>query len=176
MDGSQPRIILVDVDDASREVMVKRLLAQGYAVEATADPATGADMALCAPPAALIAELWMPSISGVQLCRLLRAEPATADVPVILRGPSDDPRSHFWAERAGALAYVVKGRMSELVRVLSRAVVNAPSSDGFFMQLSGDGGDIRDRIARHLDAALFESVIAAEVRALASAMIMSSSD
>jgi two-component system cell cycle response regulator len=126
-------------------------------------------MALCAPPAALIAELWMPSISGVQLCRLLRAEPATADVPVILRGPSDDPRSHFWAERAGALAYVVKGRMSELVRVLSRAVVNAPSSDGFFMQLSGDGGDIRDRIARHLDAALFESVIAAEVRALASA-------
>ena len=169
MESYQPRIILVDVDDASREVMVKRLLAQGYAVEATADPATGADMALCAPPAALIAELWMPSISGVQLCRLLRAEPATADVPVILRGPSDDPRSHFWAERAGALAYVVKGRMSELVRVLSRAVVNAPSSEGFFMQLSGGGGDIRERIARHLDAALFESVIAAEVRALASA-------
>lgn len=148
--------------------MVRRLNAQGYAVETTADPATGADMALASPPAALIADLWMPTISGVQLCRLLRAEPATAEVPVVLRGHGDDGRSRFWAERAGATAYVVKGRMAELVRVLSEAVAQAKGVDDFFMQLSGGSVDIRDRIARHLDAALFESVIAAEVRALAS--------
>jgi len=146
---------------------VGRLSAQGYAVEAAADPATGADMALAAPPAAVVADLWMPSISGVQLCRLLKAEPATMHVPVILRGDNDDPRSRFWAERAGAAGYVRKGRMGELVRVLSRAVTNAQESDGFFMQLSGGSIDIRDRIARYLDAALFDSVIAAEVRSLA---------
>jgi len=161
-----PRAILVDVSDESREVLVRRLGDQGYLVETAADPATGADMALSSPPAVLIADLWMPSISGVQLCRLLRAEPATADVPVILRGPTDDPRSRFWAERAGAASYVVKGRMGELVRALAKAVESAPATDGFFMQLGG-GGDVRDRIARHLDAALFESVIAGEVRALA---------
>src|SRR5690606_39804273 len=66
--------------------------AQGYLVDATTDAAMGADMALTAPPAAMIADLWMPSISGVQLCRLLRAEPATAEVPVILRGEDDDPK------------------------------------------------------------------------------------
>jgi two-component system cell cycle response regulator len=167
MGAHQTRVLLVDVSDESREVLVRRLGAQGYSVETASDPATGADMALSAPPAVLIADLWMPSISGVQLCRLLRAEPATADVPVILRGPTDDPRSCFWAERAGAAAYVVKGRMGELVRALAKAVEGAPTSDGFFMQLGG-GGDVRDRIARHLDAALFESVIAGEVRALAS--------
>src|SRR5260221_9024179 len=160
MSASPPRILLVDVSDESREVLVRRLSAQGYAVETAADPATGADMALSAPPAVLIADLWMPSISGVQLCRLLRAEPATAEVPVILRGAADDPRSRFWAERAGAAAYVAKGRMGELVRVLAKAVESAPKSDGFFMQLSGGSIDVRDRIARHLDAALFESVIA----------------
>jgi two-component system, cell cycle response regulator len=160
-------VILVDVNDESRDVMTRRLTAQGYHVDATADPAAGADMALSSPPDLLIADLWMPSISGVQLCRLLRAEPATADVPVVLRGQFDDPRSRFWAERAGAAAYVVKGRMAELVRVLSRASASKRDS-GFFMQLSGGSVDIRDRIARHLDAALFDSVIAAEVRALAS--------
>jgi two-component system cell cycle response regulator len=82
--------------------MVGRLSAQGYAVEAAADPGTGADMALASPPAAVVADLWMPSISGVQLCRLLKAEPATMHVPVVLRGDNDDPRSRFWAERAGA--------------------------------------------------------------------------
>jgi two-component system cell cycle response regulator len=164
---SQSRIILIDVNDESREVMVRRLSAQGYVVEAAADAATGADLALSGPPSAVIADLWMPSISGVQLCRLLRAEPATADVPVILRGENNDPRSHFWAERAGAATYLVKGRMSELLRALQSAISVAPAHDGFFMQLGGGSVDIRDRIARHLDAALFESVIAAEVRALA---------
>ena len=84
---------------------------------------------------------------------------------VILRGP-DSQRNRFWAERAGAAAYVVKGRMGDLVRTLSRAISSAPPSDGFCTQLSGDTADLRDRIASHLDAALFESAIASEVRAL----------
>jgi two-component system cell cycle response regulator len=165
---SQHRVILVDRCDHSRDVMVRRLAAQGYNVEAFGDPALGADAALAFPPSAVVADLWMPGVSGVQLCRLLRAEPATAQVPVILRGPSDDPRSRFWAERAGATSYVVKGRIRELVRALARATAEAEASDGFFMQLSGGSLDIRERIARHLDLALFDSVIAAEVRSLAS--------
>jgi two-component system, cell cycle response regulator len=165
--AGQHRVILVDVRDESREVVARRLNAQGYVVEAFADPAMGADAALTSPPCALIADLWMPSISGVQLCRLLRAEPATATMPVILRGAHDDPRSRFWAGRAGAMAYVAKGRMGELVRILDQAAATTQSNDGFFMQLSGGGVDIRERIARHLDLALFDAVIAAEVRALA---------
>ncbi|MEY2936371.1 MAG: hypothetical protein RL033_7120 [Pseudomonadota bacterium] len=168
MESTLPRVILVDLSETSREVMSRRLLAQGYAVEAAPDPVTGAELALSSPPRAVIADLWMPSISGVQLCRLLRTEPATADVPVILRGDSDDPRSRFWAERAGAAGYVRKGRMSELVRLLSKVVLPArEEEDGFFMQLGGGSIDIRDRIARYLDAALFDSVVAAEVRSLA---------
>ena len=167
-DSRQHRLILVDPHEPSREVMVRRLRAQGYTAEAYADPSAGADAALSSPPSALIADLWMPSVSGVQLCRLMRAEAATAEVPIILRGPLDDPRSRFWAERAGATAYVARGRMAELVRVLTRSVTAARPDAEFFMQLSGGSLDIRERIARHLDQALFDSVIAAEVRALAS--------
>lgn len=112
-------------------------------------------MALCNPPSAVIADLWMPSISGVQLCRLLKAEPATQNIPVVLRGP-EGHRNRFWAERAGASAYVVKGRMGDLVRALSRALENAPSGDGFFCQLPKETLDIRDRIASYLDTALLE--------------------
>ncbi len=165
------RILLIDPMTERREVLSRRLRAQGYIVEEVDDAAKGADLALSAPPNAVIADLWMPSISGVQLCRLLRSEPATMDVPVILCGDRDEPRNHFWAERAGAGGYVVKGRTGELMRTLSHAVARAQQKDdGFFVQLSGGSVDIRDRIARHLDAALFESVIAAELRSLASAV------
>ncbi|MEJ7735587.1 MAG: diguanylate cyclase [Polyangiaceae bacterium] len=162
------RIVLIDPCEPTREALARRLRFQGYTVETAPDANVGAELALFSPPSALVADLWMPGISGVQLCRLLRSEPATSDVQVILRGEADEPRARFWAERAGASAYVAKARMGELVRALARALPDAPSGDGFFMHLGQENSDLRDRIAQHLDAALFELVIASELRALSS--------
>ena len=159
-------IILIDPEEQTRDVLIERLRMQGYKTTGFAASVEGANAALSSPPSAVIADLWMTGISGVQLTRLLRAEPSTERVPVILRGP-DSPRNRFWSERAGAAAYVVKGRMGDLVRALGRSVVEvATEEDGFFTQLQDAESAIRDRIAASLDAALFESVLASEVRAL----------
>jgi len=159
-------VILIDPDDQTRDVLIERLRMQGYKATGFQGPIGGAIAALSSPPSIVIADLWMTGISGVQLTRLLRAEPATERVPVILRGP-DNPRNRFWSERAGAAAYVVKGRMGDLVRAIARSIPTVHSEeDGFFTQLQDAESAIRDRIAAYLDAALFESVLAAEVRAL----------
>jgi two-component system cell cycle response regulator len=158
-------VLLIDPSDTTLAVLGSRLRMQGYVVVESSTAAEGARLALSDPPSAVVADLWMSGISGVQLCRLLKAEPGTMNTPVILRGP-EGQRNRFWAERAGASAYVIKGRMGDLVRALSRAIAEAPQEDGFFIHLSGDDSEVRDRIAAHLDQALFESVIAAEVRAL----------
>jgi two-component system cell cycle response regulator len=157
-------ILLIDPDERERTLLVERLSMQGYRVMAFAGPIDGAHAALNRPPSAVIADLWMPGISGVQLTRLLGAEAATERVPVILRGP-DNARNRFWSERAGAAAYVVKGQMRNLILALAKFI--APVDDNaFFTQLQGADLDIRDRIATHLDTALFESVLSSEVRAL----------
>jgi two-component system cell cycle response regulator len=159
-------VILIDPDDQTRDVLIERLRMQGYKATGFQGPIAGAIAALSSPPSIVIADLWMTGISGVQLTRLLRAEPATERVPVILRGP-DNPRNRFWSERAGAAAYVVKGRMGDLVRAIARSIPTVHAEeDGFFTQLQDAESAIRDRIAAYLDAALFESVLAAEVRAL----------
>jgi two-component system, cell cycle response regulator len=165
MRGSQ-RVLLIDANHAGRGVLAQRLRLQGFVVLECADGADGAVQALEVPPTAVIADLTMPSISGVQLCRLLGSEANTNKVPVILRGP-EGRRNHFWAEQAGAFAYVIKGRMGELVRALRRAVDHSDARVCESLPPSAtDGLDVRERIATHLDAALFESVIAAEVRRL----------
>lgn len=161
LDGA--RILLIECDDSRREVLAQRLRAQGCFVETYASPEEGATAALSFPPDGVVADLWMPGISGVQLTRLLRAEPATADVPVILRATTDGARDKFWARKAGASGYVAKGRMGELVRALERTVKHR--NDAFFFQL-GQGVDIRARIANHLDRALFELVLSNELRGL----------
>jgi two-component system cell cycle response regulator len=160
------RIVLIDPSPGC-EALARRLRAQDYVVDIAPNGAAGAELALASPPAAIIADLWMPGVSGIQLCRLIRSEPATCDVPFILRGETDDRRERFWAERAGAVAYVARGRLSELVRALDKAIAARKTDDEFFMQLAEGDLDIRDRIAKHLDKALFESVIASEIRALA---------
>jgi len=159
-------VVLVD-PSPTRETLAERLRMQGYVVTTAADAASGAHVVLSDPPAVVVADLWMPGISGIQLCRLLRSEPATESVPVVLRGPDQSQRDRFWAERAGAVAHVSSGRMGDLVRSISRAIAASPPQENpFFTQLSGGELDLRDRIAAHLDVALFDSVIASEVRAL----------
>ncbi|MEO7328428.1 MAG: diguanylate cyclase [Minicystis sp.] len=166
MGRKKERVILVEPDDPKLQVLAERLRAQGYLVDALTTGAEAAALALSAPPSAVVADLWMPGVSGIQLCRLLKSELATESVPVILRGPNDTPRQRFWADHAGAADYVAKGRMGELVRALTHAISTAPAGDGFF-QLHPDDVDIRDRISEQLDQALYASVLASEVRTLA---------
>jgi two-component system, cell cycle response regulator len=161
------RIVLVDPNESARATLARRLTSLGYHVEVATDGVEGATLALSNPPAAVLADLWMPGVSGIQLCRLLRTECATMDVPVILRGDEQDRRNRFWAGRAGAFAFLGKGRVGELLREMRRAIDSAPARDDFFIQFAAEV-DIRDRIAQRLDEALFESVVAAEVRSLGS--------
>src|SRR5262245_2840991 len=117
---SAHRVVLVDPSEA-RQALADRLRMQGYRVELTVDPAEGAHLALSDPPTAVVADIWMPGISGIQLCRLLRSEPATQSVPIVLRGPERGQRERFWADRAGASAYVPRGRIGDLLRAISGA-------------------------------------------------------
>jgi two-component system cell cycle response regulator len=162
----QIRIVLIESDEGQANMLSRRLRAQGYIVDVATDPIEGATLALAEPPTVLVAELWMPGISGVQLCRLLQSEASTAHVPVILSGPGDVPKNSFWAEQAGAIDYVPSGRVGALVRAIERAVERAQQEDVFFTYLGDGCVDIRERIASLLDDALFESVLASEVRAL----------
>src|SRR5688572_21727109 len=130
MESRAGRVLLIDPDDARRRLLVQRLRAQGHEVEEASDAVRGAELALSAPPVAVIAQLWTATASGVQLCRLLRAEPATADVPVILCG-TDEPRNRFWAGRAGAAAYAINGRTGDLVRTLARVVADLEETEAF---------------------------------------------
>ena len=168
MQKSRGRIVLIDPDEETRSVYAARLRSQDFIVDEASGGVRGAEMALASPPAAVVSDLWMPGVSGVQLCRLLKAEPGTADVPVILRAEQEDPHSRFWATRAGASSLVSKDRMGDLMRALDATTKAKPAEAAFFFQMS-TGLDVRDRIAEHLDRALFDAVIAAEVRALASA-------
>jgi len=164
-----PRVLVVDDSPSVRSLLTARLRACGYEVDEASDGESGAEKAVSGAPDAVVTDLNMKGISGVQLCRILRSDPATAHIPVMLLTASGDKRSRFWARTAGAAAYLGKDRLDDLVGLLPKLIASG-GDPAFAVGDRGPSvrGSLQERMSAILDAALFDSVIAGEVRALAS--------
>jgi CheY-like chemotaxis protein len=77
--------ILIAEDDASlRRLLEMRLTLDGYATRAAADGADALAMLDDWTPDVVVADVMMPRLSGLSLCRAIREEPRLAAIPVIL--------------------------------------------------------------------------------------------
>ena len=81
--GEAVRYVLVIEDDPGiAGILVDVLGDEGYRV-ATADDGRALALALTEPPDLILLDVMMPGMSGVEVCRRLRADPRTAAVPVV---------------------------------------------------------------------------------------------
>jgi two-component system, cell cycle response regulator len=162
------RVLVVDDSPSVRSLLAMRLRGSGFDVDEAVDGEAGAEQAIAAPPDLVVTDLIMKGISGVQLCRVLRSDPATAHVPVVLLTGSGDKRSRFWARSAGAAAYLSKDKLDDLVGILTDLLAQAPAAPAIPAELAGrPRRTLNERMSAVLDGALFDSVIAGEVRSLA---------
>lgn len=83
MVASQPCILVVDGTHASRRSLRTRLEQQGYAVLEAATGQAGLRAAVEGDPAALVLEVDLPDMSGLDVVRALRAQPRTRRLPVV---------------------------------------------------------------------------------------------
>lgn len=75
-------LVVEDYEDA--RVMVEMLLEDaGYRVLVAADGVEGVSMARRHRPDAILMDIFMPGLDGIEATRQLKADPATAGVPVI---------------------------------------------------------------------------------------------
>ncbi len=101
--------VLLAEDDADiRDLVTFKLRQQGYEVRAFEDGLSALASARDEMPDLALLDVTMPGMSGLDVCRELRADPATADVPIILltaRAQESDIETGF---SVGADDYVVK--------------------------------------------------------------------
>jgi CheY-like chemotaxis protein len=77
-------ILVIDDDAMNREVMEAFLQAEDYRVNVASDGAGGLEKAFDQPPDLILLDVRMPDKTGYEVCRELKADPRTADVPVII--------------------------------------------------------------------------------------------
>ncbi len=97
--GERLRILLAD-DNADMREYVSRLLAERYDVTSVADGQQALAVARQRPPDLVLSDVMMPRLDGFGLLRELRADPATATIPVLLVSARAGRRrgSRAWSE------------------------------------------------------------------------------
>lgn len=71
----------------------------------------------------IVLDVVLPDRSGFELCRQLKQEEATRDIPVIICSTKDSDLDKFWGMKQGADAYLTKPvDKDELTRTLAQIV------------------------------------------------------
>jgi len=76
-------ILVVDDNEENRNMLVYRLARKGYAPVTAADGLEGIRLARTQAPALILMDMSMPVLDGWEATRRLKADPATAGIPVI---------------------------------------------------------------------------------------------
>ncbi|HEY0174774.1 MAG TPA: response regulator transcription factor [Pedobacter sp.] len=99
MEGKIKRIFIADDDEAIVDATSLMLEMAGYEVSHTLN---GADVhaAMASKPDLLLLDIWMSGIDGRDVCREVKADPATGDIPVLMISASRDIRESALASGA----------------------------------------------------------------------------
>lgn len=116
-----PLVLLVDRDFETRNLYRHSLMMSGWRVDEADDGREALAKAIDRHPNLVVTEIRLPFIDGYSLCELLRSDPVTHDVPIVVLTADAYPARLERARKAGADSVLVKPCLpEELQRELLR--------------------------------------------------------
>lgn len=103
------RVLVVDDEQLYRQMMVRFLRRAGVRhIETAANGSEGLAKTAGFGPDLIILDVNMPEMTGYEMCRLLRADPATADIPVLFQTGAATETEQSECFAAGGSDYIAK--------------------------------------------------------------------
>jgi CheY-like chemotaxis protein len=115
-------VFIVDDTPANLDLLDSILYERGYRVRVANSGRRALAAIRSTPPEIIMLDIQMPEMDGYEVCRQLKADPATSAIPVIFISALDDVFDKVRAFRAGGVDYVTKPFQAEevLARVESQ--------------------------------------------------------
>ena len=95
------KILLVEDDETNRDMLSRRLIRKNYAVVMAVNGTEGVRMAKSERPDIILMDMNMPEMDGLEATRLIKHNPLTAHIPIIILSAHAMP------------SYVAKAKISE---------------------------------------------------------------
>jgi DNA-binding response OmpR family regulator len=120
------------VEDSSAQAMASCYLLENKGVEIlwARNGWEGIDLAIQYAPKAIILDVQMPEIDGFEVCRRLKADPRTAQIPVIMYTSRDYAPDLMYGLELGAIDYIPKDSFSGTVLLATLRELGVFDPDG----------------------------------------------
>ncbi len=116
-------VLVVEDTLSELELISNYLRESGYVVIIATDAKEALNKALNQKPDAIVTDVVMPGMSGFELCRKLKNNPATGQLPIIICSSKGQEIDRFWGIKQGADVYVTKPFTREqLVRAVKSVI------------------------------------------------------
>ena len=119
----KPRILVIDDDPDIVTLVRYNLEKEGYLISAASSGEAGIEAARRGEPDLVLLDLMLPGMDGAEVCRLLRQDPKTAAIPIIMLTAKTEETDIVSGLAVGADDYVTKPFSPKVVIARVRAVL-----------------------------------------------------
>lgn len=117
------KILVVDDLKSELDLISQYLTQAGYNVVTATGGKEALEKIISTKPDAIVTDWMMPEMGGLDLCRKLKKNPETANIPIVACTVKNREVDRIWAAKQGVKAYVVKPCTQEdLVSALRTAM------------------------------------------------------
>jgi twitching motility two-component system response regulator PilH len=103
------RAVLLVEDSPAQQEMISRILKKnGWRVIVANDGVEALQSLQKANPDLIVLDIVMPGMNGYEVCRRLKCDPKTQNVPVVMCSSKGEEFDRYWGMKQGADAYIAK--------------------------------------------------------------------
>jgi len=144
----KPKILVVDDEPDALEILAFKLKEAGYVPLFAKDGARALTAAREERPALIVLDLMLPEVDGLEVCKILRRDPMTATIPILMLTAKASEMDRVLGLELGADDYVTKPfSPRELVLRIRKLLARVRAADEPQAQLRF--GDLEIDAARH---------------------------
>lgn len=125
---STPRLLVIEDEPSQVELLRYNLSKQGFDVRVAMDGEEGVDAAREDPPDLILLDWMLPNLSGIEVCRQLRRDKATREIPIIMLTARSEERDKVRGLDVGADDYVTKPYSVKELIARVRAALRRPAA------------------------------------------------
>jgi twitching motility two-component system response regulator PilG len=112
---NQKRILIVEDEEFLLKLVTILLTSKGYTVEGAMDGPLALELVTSMKPDLILLDIAIPGIDGLEVCRQVKSNEATHNIPVILFTADKNKKTFGLGEQAGADWHLTKPFKSTLL-------------------------------------------------------------
>lgn len=101
-------VLLVEDSQVQREMISNLLKDNGLKVTVACDGVEALEHIQRSSPDLVVLDIIMPRMNGYEVCRRLKSDPRTKNVPVVMCSSKGEEFDRYWGMKQGADAYIAK--------------------------------------------------------------------